>query len=91
MYEVFSGFLASTTWQYGPASDRERFFRALDEVVSNQAFSPEAMAVYIGFKIGAARYDTDFSDAIQRCKADAKAVRDYLEVTGRIRIIETEG
>lgn len=91
MYEVFSPFLASTTWQYRPARDRERFYRALDEVVYNQAFSPEAMVVYIGIKIGAARYDTDFSDAIRRCKSDAQAVRDYLEITGRIQMMETGG
>jgi hypothetical protein len=84
MYQVFDEFLASPTWQYRPALDTKRFYEALDQVVWADVFDPEAMAIYIGWKIGASRYDRDFMEAIHRCTTDARAVRDYLKITNRL-------
>jgi hypothetical protein len=85
MYEAFDKFPVVPTWHTTHDLDGERFYRALHQVVKDDAFSPDAMADYMRQKLGVPRGGANnYSDkAIQRYTAAAWAVRDYLAATAR--------
>jgi hypothetical protein len=88
MYEVFDPFLASKTWHRDQTADRERFYLALDKVVREAAFDPEEMGDYARARLGIASEcgDDDRENAVTRRVTDAWAVRDFLAVTGAVRL-----
>jgi hypothetical protein len=88
MYEVFDPFLASKTWHRDKDADRNRFYLALDKVVRDAAFDPEEMGDYARATLGIASEcgDDDRDNAVTRRVTDAWAVRDFLAVTGAIKL-----
>jgi hypothetical protein len=55
MYEAFDKFLAVPTWHTTHDLDGERFYRALHQVVKDDAFNPDAMADDMHQKLGVPR------------------------------------
>jgi hypothetical protein len=79
MYEAFDSFLAmSTTWHTHHPNDEDRFYKALEKVVSNSNFSPEQMEAYMRDKKGESHIE-----AIEKYTAQAWAVKDYLRVIAK--------
>jgi hypothetical protein len=84
---VFDSFLASQTWHRDKDADRNRFYLALDKVVRDAAFDPEEMGDYARAMVGiASECGDDRDNAVSRRVTDAWAVRDFLAVTGAIKL-----
>lgn len=85
MYEVFDGFLTTSTWSKDGPGDRRQFFLLLDKILGNEGFSPESMANHMMQRLRVSPDQTDDYRvrAIRRFTDDACAVKDFLAATSR--------
>jgi hypothetical protein len=86
MYQVFDGFIGTDTWHTGHALDESRFFLALNQIVRDPDFSPDAMGDYLRSKLSAT-YDRDsnpFEPAVLHYVSAAWAVREFLAAIGEL-------
>jgi hypothetical protein len=84
MYQVFDGFIGVDTWHTCHPLDESRFFLALNQVVRDPNFSPDAMGDYFRSKLSRT-YDRDtnpFESAVVHYVSAAWAVRDFLAAIG---------
>jgi hypothetical protein len=81
LYEAFDNFLEIDTWHTHHPTDEQRFFTALNKVVTNPKFNPDNLGQYIRGKKGVSRDDGEnaFNVAIDNYVAAAWAVKDYLK------------
>jgi hypothetical protein len=81
MYEAMDAFLRVDTWHIGHALDRDRFFKALAQIVREENFNPEEMGNYMRNKLGIDFDDHDSAqaEAINACVSDACAVSDDVD------------
>jgi hypothetical protein len=85
MYDVFDGFLARETWRSAHAYDEEAYFVALETMIDDQAFSPEAMGDYFHRKASVPRQPGQPRDtAIQHYVHAAWAVQSYLKAVSNL-------
>jgi hypothetical protein len=77
MYERLDTFLSTNTWDHLNHDDEMRFFQALDEIVAQDGFNPDAMGEYMATKLGLP--DGTDSAAIDHYVAAAWAVKRYLQ------------
>jgi hypothetical protein len=82
MYEAFDDFLLTDTWYTIHPLDIRRFYKALNTVVRQDEFNPDKMGQYMRRKLGISDEETGnitFYSAVDRYRANAWAVKDYLE------------
>lgn len=88
VYEALDSFLNVATWHTSHDYDLERFYKALDKIVSNPAFNADQIGEYIKGKFperfaaddAEMYWDPIKDDLVQK----AWAVRDYLKFTGKL-------
>jgi hypothetical protein len=81
LYAAFDNFLGVETWHTRHPSDEQRFFIALNKVVTDPKFNPDNLGQYMREKKGILRDDGEhaFNVAIDHYVAAAWAVKDYLK------------
>ena len=81
MYEVLDNFLLTGTWHTRHASDEQRFYEVLDQIVWQDEFNAERMAEYMRRKMNLHYGDNEspFAMAIHHYRTSAGAVRDFLK------------
>lgn len=83
MYSAFDHYLGHETWHSNHEYDRQRFLRALREVLDDEGFNADDMGQYMRTKIGIpdSDHESAFARKIAHDVQDAWAIRDYLKMT----------
>ncbi len=87
MYEIFSTYLAASTWHSGHQLDDARFYEALASIVQEPLFNADDMGDY--FRQAKSVDPTDprhaiYNQAIEDRVSQAHAVHDFLEANSII-------
>jgi hypothetical protein len=87
MYEAFDSFIGMHTWHTNHPLDEQRFYKALNNVVWLDEFSPERMASYMRtkLKIPSDDHESHFAKCIDQLCHDAWAIRDFLKCNSVVR------